>query len=206
MEKEAKITNLGEADSKHKCPKCGADMIIKLGRNGKFLSCSRYPDCDGALMMDGTEIKKDEPIGNDPASGLPIFVLVGKYGPYVQLGVRAPKAKGRRKKGDPIVEKPRMASIPKGMDLGNVSVADAVKYLSLPKTLGVNPPTGKEIKANIGRFGPYIVHDGDFRSLKAKDGDDPYTITLERAIDILSKPKVVGRRGFKKKTDTEEKK
>ena len=200
MEKEAKITNLGEADAKHKCPKCGSDMIIKLGRNGKFLSCSKYPDCDGALMMDGTEIKKDEPIGTDPATGLPIFVLVGKYGPYVQLGVRAPKPKGRRKKGDPVVEKPRMASIPKGSDLTKVTVEDAVKYLSLPRTLGVNPPTGKEIKANIGRFGPYIVHDGEFRSLKAKDGDDPYTITLERAVDILSKPKVVGKRGFKKKT------
>jgi DNA topoisomerase-1 len=201
MEKEAKITNLGDADAKYKCPKCGADMIIKLGRNGKFLSCSKYPDCDGALMMDGTEIKKDEPIGIDPATGLGIYVLVGKYGPYVQLGERAPKPKGRRKKGDPVVEKPRMASIPKGADLTKVTVEDAMKYLSLPRTLGINPPTGKEIKANIGRFGPYIVHDGDFRSLKVKDGDDPYTITLERAIDILSKPKVVGRRGFKKKAE-----
>jgi DNA topoisomerase-1 len=94
-----------------------------------------------------------------------------------------------------------MASIPKGADLTKVTVEDAMKYLSLPRTLGINPPTGKEIKANIGRFGPYIVHDGDFRSLKVKDGDDPYTITLERAIDILSKPKVVGRRGFKKKAE-----
>ena len=93
MEKEAKITNLGEADAKYKCPKCGADMIIKLGRNGKFLSCSRYPDCEGALMMDGTEIKKDEPIGTDPVTGMPIFVLVGKYGPYVQLGQRMAKPK-----------------------------------------------------------------------------------------------------------------
>lgn len=207
MEKEAKITNLGDADAKYKCPKCGSDMIIKLGRNGKFLSCSTYPDCDGALMMDGTEIKKDEPIGNDPETGLPIFVLVGKYGPYVQLGNREPKAKTgekkvRRKKGDPKPEpkiKLRMASIPKGMDLANVSVADAVKYLSLPKVLGVYPPTGKNITANIGRFGPYIMHDGDFRSIKAKDGDDPYTITLERAIAILNTPKVLRKGRFIKK-------
>ncbi len=223
LEKEAKITNLGDADTKYKCPKCGKDMIIKLGRNGKFLSCSTYPDCDGALMMDGTEIKKDEPIGTDPVTGLLIFVLVGKYGPYVQLGAYEPRVKKvpgqkdapkkpRRKKGDPIIpkppkpEKPRMASIPKGMDLGNVSVADALKYLSLPKILGVYPPTGKNITANIGRFGPYIVHDADFRSLKAKDGDDPYTVTLDRAIEILNKPKVIGKRGFKKKVETEEKK
>ena len=224
-EKDDKITNLGDAPSEFKCPTCNSPMIIKLGRNGKFLSCARYPDCEGALMMDGTEIKKDEPIGIDPTTNLPIFVLVGKYGPYVQLGKYEPKVKKvpgqekvpkkpRRKKGDPIVPKPpkppkpRMASIPKGMDLSNVTLKDALKYLSLPKVLGVYPPTGKNITANIGRFGPYIVHDTDFRSLKAKDGDDPYTITLERAIAILNTPKVVRKGGFgrKKVEKTEEKK
>ncbi len=213
MEKEAKITNLGDADPKYRCPKCGSDMIIKLGRNGKFISCSKYPDCDGALMLDGTEIKKDEPIGNDPETGLPIFVLSGKYGPYVQLGAYEPKVKKipgekkvRRKKGDPIpvkmpkAPKPRMSSIPKGMNLGNVTVADAVKYLSLPKVLGVYPPTGKNITANIGRFGPYIVHDADFRSLKIKEGNDPYTITLDKAIEILNTPKVARKGRFAKKT------
>lgn len=219
MEKEAKITNLGDADPKFRCPKCGSDMIIKLGRNGKFISCSKYPDCDGALMLDGTEIKKDEPIGVDPTTNLPIFVLVGKYGPYVQLGAYEPKVKKvpkvpgekkpRRKKGDPVpikppkTPKPRMASIPKGMDLTNVTITDALKYLSLPKVLGVYPPTGKNITANIGRFGPYIVHDADFRSLKIKDGDDPYTITLDRAIAILNTPKVARKGRFVKKTKEE---
>ena len=202
LEKEAKITNLGSADLKYKCPKCRENMIIKLGRSGKFISCSKYPDCDGALMIDGTEIKKDEPIGNDPVTGLPIYVLVGKYGPYVQLGERPAKIikvkngdkKPRRKKSDPVlpkpvVVKPRMSSIPKGMDISKVTVADALKYLSLPRIVGIFPNTGKKITANIGRFGPYIAHDGNFRSIKAKDGDDPYEITLERAIEILSKPK-----------------
>src|SRR3989344_4455003 len=200
MEKEAKITNLGDADAKYKCPKCAADMIIKLGRNGKFLSCSKYPDCDGALMMDGTEIKKDEPIGMDPTTGLPIFVLVGKYGPYVQLGNYAPKTKTRRKKGDPVIPKPRMASIPKGMDLGNISIENALKYLSLPRVLGAHPETGKDISANIGRFGPYVVHEKDFRSIKEKDGDNPYDISLDRAIEILSKPKAVRKGKWGKKS------
>jgi DNA topoisomerase-1 len=195
MEKEAKITNLGDADAKYKCPKCGSDMIIKLGRNGKFLSCSKYPDCEGALMMDGTEIKKDEPIGNDPATGLPIYVLFGKYGPYVQLGQRVPKSKKSK------AEKPRMASIPKEADLSKVTVDDALKYLSLPRVLGMHPESGKNITASIGRFGPYIVHDKDFRSIKAKDGDDPYTITLERAINILSTPKPVRKGRFAKKKE-----
>jgi DNA topoisomerase I len=209
-EKEDKITTLGEADPKFKCPKCGSPMVVKLGRGGKFLSCSRYPDCDGALMMDGTEIKKDEPIGIDPVTGLPIYVLVGRFGPYVQLGEKAPKVKVKRKKGEPKPEtppKPRMASIPKNMDISKVTVTDALKYLSLPRVLGNHPTTNLPISANIGRFGPYIVHDKDFRSIKEKDGDNPYEITFERAVDILNKPKPErkGRWGKKKeevKTET----
>ncbi|MFA6446170.1 MAG: type I DNA topoisomerase, partial [Candidatus Paceibacterota bacterium] len=84
-EKTAKITNLGEADAKHVCPKCASPMIIKLSRNGKFLSCSRYPDCDGALMLDGTELPKDKVIGKDPVSGADITLKTGKYGPYVEM-------------------------------------------------------------------------------------------------------------------------
>jgi DNA topoisomerase-1 len=187
-DKMDKVTNMGDADPKWKCPVCGSPMIIKLGRSGKFLSCARYPDCEGALTMDGHEIKKDEPIGIDPTSGLPIYVLVGKYGPYVQLGDRV---KGRGSKKAP---KPRMASIPKEKDLSSVSLEDALKYLSLPRELGVHPNTGETITANIGRFGPYIVHQKDFRSLKE---DDVYKIELPRALEILKEEKK--RRGFAKK-------
>jgi DNA topoisomerase-1 len=190
-DKLAKATNLGVADEKYKCPKCGSSMQIKLGRGGKFLSCSKYPDCDGALSIDGMEYKKDEPIGNDPATGLPIFVLNGRFGPYVQLGVKPEKPK----KGEPKPQKPKMASIPKTIDPSKVTVADALKYLSLPRILGVDPATGKEVSASIGRFGPYIVRDGDFRSLKGLDS--PYDITLERALELLAIAKKP--RGFAKK-------
>lgn len=176
-----KVTNLGDADAKFKCPKCGSAMIIKLARTGKFLSCSTYPDCDGALTMDGTLIKTDEPIGTDPETGLSIFTKIGRFGPYVQLGEKSDTNK-----------KPRMASIPKEVDPSAVTVEQALVYLSLPRILGKHPDSGKNITASIGRFGPYIVHDGDFRSLKT---DDVYTITLERALEILATPKVVGRRG-----------
>jgi DNA topoisomerase-1 len=86
-----------------------------------------------------------------------------------------------------------MASIPKGKDITAVTVDEAMIYLSLPRRLGTLPTTGKVITANVGRFGPYIVHDGDFRSLKGED--NPYTITLERALAILSEPKKVSTRG-----------
>ncbi len=191
-DKMDKVTNLGDADPKFKCPVCGSPMIIKLSRSGKFLSCSRYPDCEGALTMDGVEIKKDAPIGNDPETGLPIFVLFGKYGPYVQLGERV-KGKGSKK-----ALKPKMASIPKEKDLTAVTVAEALHYLSLPRTLGVHPDTGETITANIGRFGPYIAHNtkpkADFRSLKT---DDVYKIDLPRALEILKEEKK--KRGFTKK-------
>jgi DNA topoisomerase-1 len=188
-----KLTTLGDAPKDLKCPKCGSPMVIKLGRGGKFYSCSRYPDCEGALTMEGLEIKGDVPIGNDPATGLPIFVKTGKYGPYVQLGLME---KGKKK-----AAKPRMASIPKEKNPTEVTVADALVYLSLPKVLGVHPETGKNITASIGRFGPYVVHDGDFRSVKKPD--DIYTITLDRALEIIKTPKKP--RGFQKKVKEENK-
>ena len=206
QEKSDKATNLGEADSKFKCPKCGSPMIIKLGRGGKFLSCSRYPECDGALMMDGTEIKKDEPIGLHPETGEPIFVKVGRFGPYVQLGDGSAIAKAEeevelteKKKTKKVAKlkkiKPKMGSIPKEKNLSEVTVTDALTYLSLPRTLGQHPETGKVVTANNGRFGPYIAHDGNFRSIKKPD--DVYTIDFKRALELLAIPKKP--RGFVKK-------
>ena len=110
----------------------------------------------------------------------------GRFGPYIQLGVKDEKNK-----------KPRRSSIPKDKNPNEVTLEEALKYLSLPRELGPYPETGETISANVGRFGPYIVHQKDFRSLKE---DDVYTITLERAIEILKEPKKVGRRGWKKKT------
>ncbi len=194
-DKMGKVTTMGIADPKMLCPICGKSMIIKLGRSGKFLSCSTYPECEGALTMDGVEIKKDEPIGTDPESGLGVYILVGKYGPYVQLGQRV-KGKGSKK-----AVKPRMASIPKEKNLTEVTMQDAMKYLSLPRVLGVHPETGENVIANIGRFGPYIALNSkpkpDFRSLKT---DDVYKIELHRALEILKEEKK--KRGFiKKKKD-----
>ncbi|OGG61098.1 DNA topoisomerase I [Candidatus Kaiserbacteria bacterium RIFCSPHIGHO2_02_FULL_49_34] len=188
-----KATTLG--DSEFPCPKCGAAMVVKLGKNGKFLSCSTYPDCDGARMIDGSEIKASEPIGFHPETGEAIYLLSGKFGPYVQQGEMPELPKGRSKaalEARKNIVMPKRASVPKGKKVSEVTFDDALHYLVLPRTLGAHAETGLEIVANIGRFGPYLAYNGEFRSLKK--GDDPYTITLERAVEILATPKP-GRKG-----------
>lgn len=176
----AKLTNLGPAPKEFVCPKCNAEMEYKLGRGGKFMSCTKYPDCDGARTNAGEIVEPDKPIGTYPETGEPIFVLNGRFGPYVQVGdPKNAKEKGKK-------EKPKRASLPKGKDPHEVTLEDALTYLSLPRVLGVHPKTGETITASVGRFGPYIVHEKDFRSLKK---DDVYTIELPRALEILSEEK-----------------
>ncbi len=184
-----KATTLEAADEKFKCPLCKKSMVIKLGRGGKFLSCIDYPSCTGALTLEGLEVKKNEPIGIDPQTKLPIFVLIGRFGPYVQLGEKPEKIKGKKS------EKPKMASIPKDIDPSSVTVDMAMHYLSLPKVLGFHPDDDVQIISNIGRFGPYVGHERNFRSIKKPL--DPYNITLEQALELLNTPKKP--RGFQKK-------
>ena len=151
-------------------------MDIKLGRLGKFLSCSNYPECDGALTLDGKKVGEEEPLGKDPESGENIYILSGRFGPYVQLG----------KTPDDKKVKPQRASVPKDMDIEELTVADAVKLLSLPRDLGEHPKKGGMIIANVGRFGPYVGHDGVYKSLKKVS---PYEVTLQEAVSLLDQPK-----------------
>lgn len=131
------------------------------------------------------EIQKEGPvpIGHHPENNEPIYSLVGRYGPYLQLGERTEEN-----------PKPKRATLPKEISPREVTLEQAIRLLSLPRTLGTHPETGKEIAANNGRFGPFVVHDGDFRSLKGED--NAYDISLERALEILSEPKR-GRGGTK---------
>jgi len=88
-----------------------------------------------------------------------------------------------------------MASIPKGVDLGSITIADAMRFLSVPRTLGLHPVTGKNVTASIGRFGPYVVHDLNYRSIKMPL--NVYDITFEQALELLAQEKKP--RGFAKK-------
>ncbi len=176
-----KLTNLGVGPKEFPCPTCNSGMVRKLGRNGTFLSCDRFPDCDGARLIDGSEVKDQDPIGKHPESGDDVYVLNGRFGPYVQLGATPEKVKG--KKAIP----PRRTGLPEGVKPADVTMELAVKLLALPRELGDHPTTGEPVLANTGKFGPYIAHAGDFRSLKG--ADNPYDVTYERAMEILSEPK-----------------
>lgn len=123
------------------------------------------------------------PIGVDPKTKQNIYCLVGRYGAYLQLGEKTDE--------NPT---PRRASLPKGVDPKTMELEVALKLLSLPRELGIHPETKKPILANNGRFGPYVMHDGNFRSLKKED--DLYTVDLKRALEILSEEKK-GPRGSK---------
>jgi len=138
-------------------------------------------DADQVQLLLKQKIEGPDKLGFHPETGEPIYVLVGAYGPYVQLG----DATDDR-------PKPKRASLPKGIKLEDVTMEMAVGLLSLPRLLGPHPETGAPIKAGLGRFGPYVVHDQgkegkDYRSLKGDD--DVLTVALDRAMELLSQPK-----------------
>ncbi|HBY81680.1 MAG TPA: type I DNA topoisomerase [Cyanobacteria bacterium UBA11148] len=132
-------------------------------------------------------------VGLHPQTGEPIYVLLGTYGPYVQLGEATEENK-----------KPKRASLPKGVKIEDVTLDMAVGLLSLPRHLGTHPATGGKVEVGLGRFGPYVVHNQgkegkDYRSLKAED--NVLTIGLERALELLAQPKK-GRGGSGSKSKT----
>jgi DNA topoisomerase-1 len=163
------------------CPKCGKPLSIRLGRRGKFVGCSGFPECDFTRNLDGaTGSAEPVVVGTDPESSQSILLLNGPYGPYLQLGDTAPEGK-----------KPKRISLPKNLLPTQVSLDIALRLLSLPRELGIHPGTGKKVTVNIGRFGPYIQHDGAFRSIPKSD--NVFDIELERALQIWAEPKSAGR-------------
>jgi DNA topoisomerase-1 len=131
---------------------------------------------ESAEKLIDQKINGADALGKDPETDLPIYVLNGRYGPYVQMGDVSPEN-----------DKPKRASLPPGTQPEAVDLKMALELLSLPKLLGPHPGTGKDIKAGLGRFGPFVVCDGDYRSIPK--GESIFTITLERAIEMLSQPK-----------------
>lgn len=120
--------------------------------------------------------KGPQSMGKDPKTGMDVYCLSGRFGPYVQLGEVTEEK-----------PKPRRASLLKGMDPKTITLEKALELLSLPRELGIHPEKQKPVLTNLGRFGPYVMCDGDFRSLK-KD-DNVFTITFDRAMELLREEK-----------------
>ena len=169
-----------------KCIACDSGTLtIKNGKFGAFIGCSNHPDCSltrPLAIMNGenaeAEIVDTGPkiLGIDPTSNLEVSIRRGPYGAYTQLG----EAEGKKK--------PKRASILKTISPEDVTLEIALSLLSLPRHVGVDPETGEEITAGIGRFGPFIKTGGTYVSLKGED--DVLTIGANRAIDLLaSKPR-----------------
>lgn len=165
---------------------------LRIGRFGPFLETVGAEDplrvsipediapaeltAEKAAELLADREKSDRPIGRDPETGLPVYVRTGRFGPFVQLGEQTDGG-----------EKPKRASLLKGMSTDDVTLEVALRLLSLPRDLGAHPDTGKPVRAGIGRYGPYVVHERDFRSLTAED--DVLTVQLPRALELLAQPK-----------------
>ncbi len=155
------------------------DGVVKASIPQGLTPADLDPDQVEVILRQKTE--GPDKLGLHPETGEPIFLRLGPFGPYVQLGDLS--------EGN---SEPKRASLPKGVTMDDVTLEMAVGLLSLPRHLGVHPETGGKIQAGLGRFGPYVVHDQgkagkEYRSLKADD--DVLTVALDRALALLAEPK-----------------
>ncbi len=165
------------------CQKCKEGQLsLKLGKYGAFVGCSNYPDCNFTRKL-GEQDSPDAPatfepkiMGKDPETQLEISLRRGPYGFYFQWG--EPEGK----------KKPKRASLPKQISSEDATLAVAIGLGALPRTVGAHPETGEDIVAAIGRFGPYLKYQGKFTSLKGDD--EPVTVTLERAVEVIAQAPV----------------
>ncbi len=177
------------------------DVDVRVGRFGAYLEKeadgetikASLPETVAPADLTNEEAEKiikqklggAEALGRHPETDEPIYLRVGPYGPYVQLGDEADGKNGK------VVR----TSLPKGITPENITVEQAIGLVGLPRTLGEHPESGKEIKAAIGRFGPYVMHNGEFASLKSTD--DVLAVSLERALELFEMKKLgAGKRGL----------
>ncbi|MDB5493834.1 MAG: topA [Phenylobacterium sp.] len=165
--------NLDGSDTRA-CPKCGTGRLgLKLSRSNPFIGCSNYPECRytrpfGAPEEGDTE-NGDRELGVDPETGLMVFLKAGRFGPYVQLGED---------------EKPKRASLPKGWSPAAMDLEKAMRLLRLPREVGPHPEDGQMIVAGIGRYGPFVLHDGAYANLSSID--EVFDVGVNRAVALIA--------------------
>jgi DNA topoisomerase-1 len=198
------VNDLGEIDARgiNSIP-IGDGIVLRVGRYGPYLE-RELPGADGGeptterasvpedLAPDELTVAKaeqllaqpsgDRPLGTDPVSGHALVAKAGRFGPYVTevLPEGAPKG-----------AKPRTASLFKDMSLDTVDLEQALRLLSLPRVVGLDPADGEEIVATNGRYGPYLKKGSDSRSLESEA--ELFTVDLDRALALFAQPKPRGR-------------
>ena len=184
-------------------PESGAPVVVRIGRFGPYVQIGEgdaainvsVPDetppadftLETAVELAEARAKGPASLGTDEATGQPVFIMSGRFGPYVQLGETPERGSD---------EKPRRASLTSEDDPSTVTLDRALQLLSLPRSVGRDPESGEEIVANFGRFGPYVKRGDEFRSLSS----DPqvFEVTLDEAVELFRQEKPT-RRGASRK-------
>lgn len=169
------------------CPNCdNGELSLKVGKFGAFVGCSNYPECNFTRQLgsgdNGEDGLADGPkvLGNDPETQEEVTLRKGRFGPYVQRG----EGKESKKTG-----------LPKGWSPNEVDFEKALELLALPRDVGEHPETKKMIKAGLGRYGPFVLHEGMYANMDSPE--EVFTIGLNRAVTLLAEKaaKGGGRRG-----------
>lgn len=175
---EERMRNLKQEiqETDEKCPDCGANLVIRWGRFGKFKACSSYPDCKYSSPLEESSsvsaVDSTRNLGQDALSGKDILLKKGPYGFYLQLG--------ETENG----KKPKRVPLPRGKKPESVSLDFAQQLMQLPKELGTDPETGENIRAGIGRYGPYVQRGKTFQSVR--NIDKLLTMNLEDAVHLIN--------------------
>ena len=162
------------------CPKCNeGELSLKTGKFGAFVGCTRYPECRFTrpfAQAEGREGDIERELGNDPETGLIVYLKDGRFGPYIQLGDAGEDN-----------EKPKRSGLPKDMRPADMTLDYALRLLSLPRLVGKHPETGEDITADLGRYGPYLKHGKQSASLETVD--EIFEIGVNRAVTVIAEKK-----------------
>ncbi|MGQ8634032.1 type I DNA topoisomerase [Agrobacterium sp. DKPNP3] len=165
------------------CQVCGTgNLSLKLGKYGAFVGCSNYPECNYTrqLTSDGAEaeaaaLNEPKALGADPMTGEELTLRSGRFGPYIQRG------EGKDAK---------RSSLPKGWKPEDIDHEKALALINLPRDIGKHPETGKMISAGLGRYGPFLLHDGSYANLESIE--DVFSIGLNRAVTVIAEKQSKG--------------
>ncbi|MBO9500641.1 type I DNA topoisomerase [Brevundimonas sp. A19_0] len=173
----------GDGTDPRLCPLCKSGRLhlkASFKMKSSFIGCSNYPECRytrgfgaGANAEGGAE-GGDRELGVDPDTGQPVALKIGRFGPYVETAL-------------PDADKPKRSSLPKGWSPASLTLEQALRLLSLPREVGPHPEDGKPISAGLGRYGPFVLHNGVYANLP--DIEEVFEVGLNRAVSLLAEKK-----------------